>query len=549
MFTEFLRDQLQRERPQEVHTLHRRAGVNHPDAIRAVQHLLFAEEYDLAAQRIDVEVPALFGSAKFGYLQESINQLPETVLETYPWLVYYLGACQWLVYDHTSAGRNIERALHLFEAKGDETGQGESLVLLSTIANTAGDMEAATRLLTIAESLPISTTSRTQLYLNRAWIELEQPHKNLSATLNSALDLVETSQDRGAFHIATMSLREIFCGLAEGRLAARRLRGMIERQVSLEQIGVPQNTYYGLGATLEFLSGNVREAIEAANRSFAVNQALGGMPLIQGQVHLLMALVWRLLGQGEAVNEQNAILGSLTHTLPSWRAGLLYPAGLLCWERGDLARSKTILSEMNPAPGISEHLFGDFCRHALKGLIEIRDNSKESGIRLIRKAVDMQQTYGFLYFYGDLRLALAYGYLQTGDRDSAGRAARPALEQWAREDLPGMILCQGHVIAPPVLELAIENHIQVQFANRVLGQLKELKAPQPLQIPESSETLTAREVEVLRLVAEGASNQAIADELVVSLPTVKTHVSRILAKLDVRSRSQAAARARELNLL
>ncbi len=54
---------------------------------------------------------------------------------------------------------------------------------------------------------------------------------------------------------------------------------------------------------------------------------------------------------------------------------------------------------------------------------------------------------------------------------------------------------------------------------------------------------------MLRLLAAGASNRAIAEELVVSLPTVKTHVSRVLAKLNVRSRGQAVARARELKLL
>ncbi len=51
--------------------------------------------------------------------------------------------------------------------------------------------------------------------------------------------------------------------------------------------------------------------------------------------------------------------------------------------------------------------------------------------------------------------------------------------------------------------------------------------------------LTEREIEVLRLIALGLSNQEIADRLVVSLPTVRTHVNHILAKLDLETRSQA----------
>jgi LuxR family maltose regulon positive regulatory protein len=58
-----------------------------------------------------------------------------------------------------------------------------------------------------------------------------------------------------------------------------------------------------------------------------------------------------------------------------------------------------------------------------------------------------------------------------------------------------------------------------------------------------------RELEVLRLVAAGLSNQAIAGKLVVSLSTVKKHINNIYAKLGVRSRTQALACARELNLL
>ena len=51
------------------------------------------------------------------------------------------------------------------------------------------------------------------------------------------------------------------------------------------------------------------------------------------------------------------------------------------------------------------------------------------------------------------------------------------------------------------------------------------------------------------LLATGASNRAIAAELVVSVPTVKTHVSRILGKLNVQSRARAAAVARDLHLV
>lgn len=60
------------------------------------------------------------------------------------------------------------------------------------------------------------------------------------------------------------------------------------------------------------------------------------------------------------------------------------------------------------------------------------------------------------------------------------------------------------------------------------------------QEPVLHEDLTNREHEILMLIAQGKSNQEIADELFITLKTVKTHVSNILAKLDVDDRTQAA---------
>lgn len=61
--------------------------------------------------------------------------------------------------------------------------------------------------------------------------------------------------------------------------------------------------------------------------------------------------------------------------------------------------------------------------------------------------------------------------------------------------------------------------------------------------------ITQREYEVLRLIAEGHSNQEISDALFISESTVKTHVSNVLVKLDAKRRTQAVQRAKELGVL
>jgi LuxR family maltose regulon positive regulatory protein len=63
------------------------------------------------------------------------------------------------------------------------------------------------------------------------------------------------------------------------------------------------------------------------------------------------------------------------------------------------------------------------------------------------------------------------------------------------------------------------------------------------------EVLSEREREVLQLIAEGASNQAIAATLVISIGTVKSHINHILGKLGAGNRTAAVARARELGVV
>jgi two-component system, NarL family, response regulator LiaR len=85
---------------------------------------------------------------------------------------------------------------------------------------------------------------------------------------------------------------------------------------------------------------------------------------------------------------------------------------------------------------------------------------------------------------------------------------------------------------------------QVQLSPKAAERLmREIRAP------ESPEKLTERETEVLRCLAEGKSNKEIAKELVVSETTVKTHVSNVLMKLGVPSRTQAALYAVKVGLV
>ncbi|MGY1808154.1 response regulator [Blastococcus sp. SYSU D00669] len=94
-----------------------------------------------------------------------------------------------------------------------------------------------------------------------------------------------------------------------------------------------------------------------------------------------------------------------------------------------------------------------------------------------------------------------------------------------------------------------ESVLQPSVAAKVVARFARLPAepasrPQPLVVP-----LSDRELEVVRLLAGGRSNREIAQELYLAEGTVKNHVTNVLAKLGARDRTQAALRARALDLL
>jgi DNA-binding NarL/FixJ family response regulator len=137
--------------------------------------------------------------------------------------------------------------------------------------------------------------------------------------------------------------------------------------------------------------------------------------------------------------------------------------------------------------------------------------------------------------YATLQLAAQLRIELEQRLDPAQRAA--AIEQARAQDLPPWL--EAVCVRPPALVMVAEAPPTNTTPVVPVG---------GLLVPSTGETLSPREVEVLRLIAAGANNAAIAQQLVISLHTVKTHVAHILAKLNVASRTEAALQARELGL-
>jgi LuxR family maltose regulon positive regulatory protein len=144
------------------------------------------------------------------------------------------------------------------------------------------------------------------------------------------------------------------------------------------------------------------------------------------------------------------------------------------------------------------------------------------------------------------------------------QAAAERLEQALRLSAPAGLqrtfLDEGEGLRP-ILDLLersnrlpgpAQAHLQRLLSGFPAGSMPEPAAPQRQAQPKQTllaEPLSERELEVLRLMAQGLTNPGISAELIVALSTVKTHLNNIYGKLSVRNRAEAVLRAKEIGLL
>ena len=238
----------------------------------------------------------------------------------------------------------------------------------------------------------------------------------------------------------------------------------------------------------------------------------------------------------------------LIDTYVVWRAHMLYLSGLAYWNQNRLDLMRQLYIQMQAAEQEYEWAAGPVVRVMMKGLLEIADQDYPSAEQTLRQASDLQLEVPVSINFGSARLLLAYLYHCWGQPEVALKELAPVLAHHQQRETPGLLLMAGQTLIP-LFQLAVSHNVHAEFASRLVPMLAQQQSPKSLFVPETGATLTPREVEVLRLLATGASNRAIATELVVSVPTVKTHVSRILSKLNVQSRSRAATAARDLHLV
>jgi len=152
--------------------------------------------------------------------------------------------------------------------------------------------------------------------------------------------------------------------------------------------------------------------------------------------------------------------------------------------------------------------------------------------------------------------AIAWLVADIGQSERALQLAAYVLDQPATEPVATVRATQllqrlERTLPPDTFTAAIAQGKSLDLDETLNVLLAELSQPQhaPTAAQLLADPLTERELEVLRYIAEGLSNYEIAMRLFVGVSTVKTHINHIYSKLNVKSRTQAIAQARELRLI
>jgi LuxR family maltose regulon positive regulatory protein len=263
----------------------------------------------------------------------------------------------------------------------------------------------------------------------------------------------------------------------------------------------------------------------------------------------LVWLAWLRQTQGDVSGSQEAIRAALQFVQHD-QGGRFWPLppatcqARLWIAQGDLAAASrwAQASGLNPADGpITYHCEVEYLTLARLLIAEGKLEAAETLLLRLHRGAAPAGRNGNLI---EILILQAITFAAQDRGEEALSALEQALSLAEPEGFARIFLDEGAPMAE-LLRRAVAQDLHASYALHLLDALGEAAAvPQPLIEP-----LSERELEVLRRVAAGYSNQEIAQDLVVAVSTVKKHISNIYGKLEVGSRTQAVARARELGLV
>jgi LuxR family maltose regulon positive regulatory protein len=603
LFADLLRARLQAEQPGRVQALHRAAAAwcdEHDLADDAVRHALATGDTAWAARLIERHVETLLGRSEGATLRRWLSALPAEAVRERPrlCLAQAYGAAQGFQLEALEA--LLDDAERAFAVSGDEPYEDPAGQSVSVLAN----VPAGIAFLRASLARLRGDTALAASYNQQALAQLGEGDWLMRSFVgwNQAV----TDWLGGGLGPAERGLAEVLAELRAADEAVRRAGG--EPTEVLRAVDGGAGFFAGFLATrvcydlgeVQRARGNL-DATQATYRQALEVAGEGSQTAHTGVAHV---------GLAQVLYERNKLTAALDHATrgvtlcrqlaftPPLAAGLAVVARIrhaqgdaagavaAMGEAGQAGLSPQVITLLNPVPaqqarlllaqgdvhaaaqwtaaaGLSPDDDPDYPRepaYLVLARVLLAQNDPGPALTLLQRLLDAAASQGRAGSVIEIQALRALALTARGDHASALAALTEAVTLGRRHGYVRVLADEGAPMRALLAQLTAARPGQQHAARRIdPGYLAALLAacdqaeavpPQRRAAPPGlAEPLTDRELEVLRLLATGRSNQRIAHDLVVALDTVKKHVTHVLGKLGATNRTEAVARGRELGLI
>lgn len=552
LFAQALQARLQETQPDLVPELQRRAGrwcAANGFTAEAIRHTLAARDTGAAADLLEAAADRLLRKGHLHLLLSWFTALPEEMI------LDRLSLClshAWLLLLHdrwAEASRRVHLAgRRLATLSGDDPQtlqhhgrwaaiQGAMAAHRQEAANAISWMESA------LENLPPDDAywrQVTMIGLGLAQLAEGQARSAITTFHQAALVCEQLDELYLAF---AAWWHQVEACWAQGRLreaaeCLRRLEILAERDEG-NRLALPANAAIGWGM-LAYERNDLAQAERLLTR--ALSQIWpGGQPRIALQAYLTLARLAQAQGDSAQMRrhmDTATQLVSRFNLVPERRILAATAARLLLVEGQRFEAHWQLESQ-----GINSESPPDY--HHEMGLLSLArlclvEGHTDEAWKILSRLSHPAELAGRDGTLLEVSLLQALALAQRHQPDRALACLNRALALAEPEQFARIFINEGQ----PLAYLLAQVTPRSPYVAHLLAQMDASPATTVLLDP-----LTGRELEILSLVAQGATNQAIADRLVIGLGTVKGHMNHILGKLDVCNRTEAVARARELDIL
>jgi LuxR family transcriptional regulator, maltose regulon positive regulatory protein len=578
LFADVLRSRLQGEQPERIRELHHRAAAWYEQngwTSEAVRHALAAQEHDRAADLVERVARKMWNRGEVMTLLSWLEALPEETKRRRPQLLLqYSAALLWAgrLDDVEPLVREIERAVGVSGEGRDEDLQSSAdeplrRVLLGFLAAVRswraylkgephGAIALAQRALELLPEEDVELRSFAAFRLAEAYRTAD----DLEAASAAFAETAELGRAAGHEYLVLRAMsRQAKLQVARGRL--RKADHLLQRALLFaverggDSLPATGEVHVVIGELLyerdelEAAADRLKEGIRLAERMGQLDTlvegyvALSRVEMAQGNVESALERAREASKLAERSGAAEAIVEAA-----AWNARLHLT-------RNDSTAAVLELERIAGAPAVSVSMVRESAQIALARLTVARGEHEEA-LRLLEGLRQSTEAAGRTGKLIEILTLQAVALWERNRREQAVGSLTRALALAEPEGYVRTLVDEGAKVGEllsAILEARQRGHPDAtRIPARYLAKLLAIHAQEsatPGAGERLSEPLSERELEVLALVASGKSNLEIASSLFVSLSTVKTHINNLYRKLGARSRTQAIARARDLDLI